>query len=185
MSDTALESAQRSFVSKLGVYVVPFATEWGDAPSRLLALYSKQLASLPWVPSSWVASVSQLNGSYQSLWGNKVIALPASSTTLRAYGTPSFLDTAEKIQAWNELNGVLLQAYQSYASGKADEGRSAIIATDNDLAFWTRLHQIASIVGAPVGYAGDAINATAKNLWFPILLAGGLLLAVGYARRGK
>jgi hypothetical protein len=177
------DQTNQSYVSTYGVYAVPLADDAQELATLLFQLYAKQVSTIPWVPKTWIGNIASINGVFNPPWNQKVVVLPASIQTLKTYGTPSFLNTTEKVNAWNKLNEKLLEAYNAYANKRLVDGRTLMVAASNDVAFWNWAVKIATVLALPVTAAKAAVEEGTKTLALPIILVTGLLLAFAFAKR--
>ena len=166
----------KTLADRYGMYALPYATAFPDLTAKLGALYRERVADVPWLPDGWLSRVGVLNGSDGS------ILFPAPSPSA------PWLDTPAKRAWWREFSAVTAAAGTAYAAGKADQGRALIAKADANLAFWTRAHEIATVLAMPVtivqGAGSGLLSLSRAGALVPIALGlAGLFLWMKFRPR--
>lgn len=142
------------------------------------ALYRDKVSRLPFVPKDWLDNVREL----QAINGGDVVLLAPSRTALGIWSVnnPEWMDTNDKVLAWEAVRNEMQEAVKSYARADAARGAVIIAGLQRNAAFWSGLYDVASVVGAApnaiIGAAGDvasgAVSTLIKRAWLPLVLIG-------------
>lgn len=165
---------------RYGMYALDYADTYPELTAALRRLYLEKAAGIPWLPRDWRASVGSLHGQDGKL------LIPASSQAVDSRGnTPDFLVTAEQRAWWDEFAAMARSIQQAYLDKKLVEGRAAMEAAYNRSAFWTKAHNIATVLATPVTMVRGTANlmATYPKLVQGVLIGGAALLAWYFFRR--
>lgn len=147
---------------RYGMYALDYADTYPELTAALRRLYLDKLAGVPWVPKDWRASIGTLHGQD----GKLLMPAPSNAVDSRGNGV-RFLVTDEQRAWWDELVRMARSIQEPFMAKKLAEGRSAMERAYNRADFWTKAHQLATVLAAPV--------TVAKGLWDRPWLTGTLL----------
>ena len=157
----------------------------------------KRVAALPFVPSSWSASVSGWEAA-GALWVPRYALRREAWEARRAPSmddilpnVPAWIDTPEKAAAWNRLSDWWRDALDPILSDWASDQAAIMRKAEANAAFWEGLYQVvAPIAEAPqrlASAAGDVVGGAASallsRLWPLAALGVGALLLLLIVRK--
>lgn len=153
--------SQNFTVPTLGMYTLQYGKTWPELATLLSKLYADKVASMPWLPQNWLATVSALHNGPN---GEIMVPAPTSATYSGGKGIP-WLDTPEKRQWWDALANTARSIITKYADKKAAEGRIELEKAYAAADFWNvgmgmRIINAAQVLAAPV----TAAQAVAKGV---------------------
>ena len=142
------------------------------------ALYRDKVSRLAFVPKDWLDNVRNL----QAINSGDVVLLAPSRNAVGIWSTnnPEWMDTNEKVLAWEAVRNEMQEAVKAYARADAVRGATIIAGLQRNAAFWSAAYNVASVVGAApnaiIGAAGDvatgAVSTLIKRAWLPLVLIG-------------
>lgn len=165
---------------RYGMYALDYADTYPELTAALRRLYLDKLAGVPWVPKDWRASIGTLHGQDGKL------LMPAPSNAVDSRGNRAkFLVTDEQRAWWDELVRMARSIQEAMMSKRLAEGRGAMEAAYNRSDFWTRAHNIATVLATPVTLVkGTAdVVGTYPRLVQGVLIGGAALLVWYFFRR--
>lgn len=163
----------------LGVYIQPgIGTAYPELNKLLQAFFKSKVSTIPWLPAGWMDSQAGLQASYA---GDQVRIAPV----FKGDGSisplaPSWLDTPEKRQFWQELFKRSNEIVTAYAAGEAAKGKVLLDKLYAEAAFWDRAYNVAvfvrdlpkTVVGAAGDFASGIVGEFLKKFWIPLLVVG-------------
>lgn len=161
---------------RYGMYALDYADVYPELTAALRRLYLEKAAGVPWLPKDWRASIGTLHGQEGKL------LMPAASNAVDSTGKRAvFLVSPEQQAWWDEFVGMARSIQEAFFNKELAKGRSLMEAAYNRTAFWTKAHQMASVLALPV----TAAKAAWENPGLTgVVLWGGLgLLAFLMLRR--
>lgn len=159
---------------RYGMYALDYANTYPELTAALRRLYLEKLSGIPWVPKDWRASIGTLHGQDGKL------LVPAPSNAVDSQGNRAkFLVTPEQQAWWDEFAGMARGIQQAFMDKELAKGRSLMEAAYNRADFWTKAHQMATVLALPVTVAQAAWNnpfTTGVVLWGGLGLLAFLML---------
>lgn len=171
----------------LGVWMQPgsSAPDWADLEARIVAIMDDRTANIPWLPPGWKIGVEALRKQFP---GWRIMVAPPISTNGTVLPTaPAWLDTPEKVKAWNGVASAIKEGINLYATGRINDGKAYLDELYADAEFWTNVHLAAvfiaeapeKVVSAAGNFASGMLG-TFLTSFFPILVVGGIVVVVWY-----
>lgn len=165
---------------RYGMYAVDTANAYPELAAALRRLYLEKAAGIPWLPKDWRASIGTLHGQ------DGKMLMPAPSNAVDSSGNRAkFLVTPDQQAWWDEFVAMARQIQESFLAGKLAEGRAEMEAAYNRSAFWTRAHNIATVLATPVTVVTGAANVAGSypKVVQGVLIGGAALLLWYFFRR--
>lgn len=165
---------------RYGMYALDYADQYPELTAALRRLYLDKLAGVPWVPKDWRASIGTLHGQDGKL------LMPAPSNAVDSQGNRAkFLVTDEQRAWWDELVRMARAIQEPFMARKLAEGRSAMESAYNRADFWTKAHNIATVLATPVTAVTSTVGfmGTYPRLVQGLLIGGAALVAWYFFRR--
>lgn len=181
------DAAGDALLATTGMYVQPgIASAYPDLATQLLELYQDRAQHLPFLPADWYSRVSYAQ--HTDPTQGVLLPMPTRGTLgFATSGLPAWLLDPAAAQAWDAFRATIMQAYQQYAAGQADMGKSVLAAAYANTDFWNALYAVDSVLASPVTATGAAITGAAKDIstavGTPALLAIGALALFFLFRR--
>ena len=155
-------------------------------------LFEDRVSKLPWVPSSWLGAVKDIQAKNPT---DLIRIAPARNVAgQRQAGAPSFATSPEMEEVWMTIYKAQQDAIVSYAAQQVEIGRRKLDALTANAAFWNAAYNVADfaknlpaqVVSKTFGGVSDFVGTFLPEsikaysrivLWMIIaLVAGGLVL---------
>lgn len=119
------------------------AMGYPDLVRMLNRIFTDKVAKLPWVPTSWLGAV----GEVQSKNPTDLIKVTPGFDALNRRGqlAPSFADTDDKLKVWHTIYKAQQDAIVEYAAKQSEIGANRLRALEADAAFWDGAYKLAKI----------------------------------------
>lgn len=172
----------------LGIWLAPRiqTEEWRGMEDDLWATLRDRISKIPWLPVGWLASVERLRTPEV-----RIMPIPGRIPAGRNPNLPSWIDTPEKVAAWDEMSKRLNGIVTVFSAGMLEKGREEMAAAYADAAFWDGIYgAVKAIADAPakiVGAAGEFATGLVGSFlkaWWPVIIFAGVAFIV-YANRDK
>jgi len=144
MSTDALASDLAT--KNLGVRLSPRiqAADWQPMEALIREITRGQAGAIPRLPAGWLASVDALAQEYPDQRVSLAPALSVSGKRLET--TPDWLDSQEKLEAWNRAYFKMKEGEVVFANGMREDGLR-IMAAANDRAWWAEnVYQVVKVI---------------------------------------
>lgn len=126
---------------------------WPELRAKVRDLVRTRINSLPWVPPGFADAYEAF---YSAVPGDVIVPMPVIGLLgNRNYNAPAWLDSNQKLNAWQQIYTEVNAAISNYISGKSVEGAQALATLNANSVFW-------NTVAGGIDKAGAGIGAGAK-----------------------
>ncbi len=162
---------QQRIVPAVGMYAQPYGKVWPELVDQLKTLYRDKLADVDWLPPGWWATVDGLMFGRVYLTDNW--HADDAAPHLEAAVVRKAARLRRALAKWDA-------AVETFAAGKAEEGKVLLAAAYDDAAFWNRAYSIAVVLASPVTAVRAVADVVANAPKLSALVGLAAILGLGF-----